>query len=182
MFLVYHSLLQAGNIPGRWHTESAGFAFLETVAEYGMRMKSRFRVGYKCKFFSSLRQNSDSTMFWKKTHAAGGSTSFFWLMIFLASFVLTQQNPCSGFCPNLWVLFHAITIVIPINNPRALVYSNHYPPYSHPLSKIIYLDIHCCSTHIFSSFVTVYYHFTIIYHHFCWWNHNIPSFLMVTHW
>jgi hypothetical protein len=69
MFLVYHSLLQAGNIfiPGRWHTESAGFAFLEAVAEYGMRMKSRFRVGYKCKIIESLRQNSDSTMFWKKT-------------------------------------------------------------------------------------------------------------------
>ena len=122
MFLVDHRFLQAGHIfiPGRWHIDSAGFAFVETGAEYGMHMKSRVRVGYKC-MIESLREKTTTPGFWEKNNAAGGSTSFFWLMIFLASYILPQQKPCGwGFVLTYWA-FLFMTLPYTHKCPRALV-------------------------------------------------------------
>ena len=135
--------------------------------------KSLKRVGYKCKFFSSLRLKIATAPCFGKKHENllvvlhlffGWWSSWPWVV------VLTQQNPgYQGFLLTYGCYFIVIAIVIPINNPRALVYSNHYPSYSHPLSKIIYLDIHCCSTD----------NFFLICHGILPFYHHIPSCLLV---
>ena len=113
MFLVDHRFLQAGHIfiPGRWHIDSAGFAFVETGAEYGMHMKSRVRVGYKC-MIESLRQNSDNTRFLGKKQCC-----WWFYILFLVDDFLGQLHLASakamwmGLCPNLLGVFiHDITI------------------------------------------------------------------------